>query len=94
MLWDRKLIEAVFGFSYRWEIYTPPEKRQYGYYVLPILYGESFAGRVEAVCDKDGQRLLVKQIWHEPGKRLPRGALEKALVRFAHFNGCSELSEW
>ena len=94
LLWDRKLIEAIFGFSYRWEIYTPPEKRQYGYYVFPIIYGESFAGRVEAVRDKDGQRLLVKQIWHEPGKRLPRGALEKALVRFAHFNGCSELSEW
>ena len=49
MLWDRKLIEALFGFAYRWEIYTPAEKRSYGHYVLPVLRGERFAGRIEAV---------------------------------------------
>lgn len=94
LLWDRKLIEAIFGFQYRWEIYTPPAKRQYGYYVLPILYGEGFAGRIEAVCDRAEKRLVVKQVWAEAGKRLPRCALQKTLVRFARFHGCSAPEEW
>jgi uncharacterized protein YcaQ len=52
MLWDRKLIKALFGFDYKWEIYTPEGERKYGYYVLPILYGDSFFGRIEFSCDK------------------------------------------
>ncbi len=89
LLWDRKLIEAVFGFSYRWEIYTPPAKRQYGYYTLPVLYGEGFAGRIELVCDRKENRLILKNLWLEPGKRLPRSALQRALTRFARFHQCS-----
>ncbi|MBO5500751.1 MAG: YcaQ family DNA glycosylase, partial [Clostridia bacterium] len=47
LMWDRRLIEALFGCSYTWEIYTPAAKRKYSYYVLPLLYGERFAGRIE-----------------------------------------------
>ena len=53
MLWDRKLIRALFGFAYSWEIYTPAAQRKYGYYVLPLIVGEGFAGRApheEAGC--------------------------------------------
>ena len=37
LLWDRRLVEAIFGFEYRWEVYVPAEKRKYGYYVLPVM---------------------------------------------------------
>lgn len=39
MLWDRKLIRALFGFTYSWEIYTPAAQRRYGYYVRPAAGG-------------------------------------------------------
>ena len=52
MLWDRRLILALFGFDYKWEIYTPQDQRKYGYYVLPVLYGDSLVGRIEMVRDK------------------------------------------
>ena len=47
MLWDRKLIEAIWNYQYSWEIYTPAVKRKYGYYVLPVVYGDRFIGRIE-----------------------------------------------
>ena len=65
LIWDRRLLLALFDFDYTWEIYTPEAKRKYGYYVLPLLYGERFIGRVESVYDKKTQRLTVKNIWYE-----------------------------
>jgi uncharacterized protein len=65
MLWDRKLIRALFDFDYTWEVYVPPAKRKYGYYVLPILHGEGFAGRIDVVCDRKRGALLVNRIWYE-----------------------------
>ena len=47
MMWDRKLIYYLFGFQYKWEIYTPQAKRKYGYYVLPILLNDRLIGRIE-----------------------------------------------
>lgn len=66
MMWDRSLIKSLFDFDYKWEIYTPVFQRKYGYYVLPILYGEGFAGRVEAVYDKKAKKLNIKNLWYEP----------------------------
>ena len=48
LLWDRKMLEMLFGFSYRWEVYTPVAKRKFGYYVLPVLYNDRFVARFEA----------------------------------------------
>lgn len=91
MLWDRRLIKALFDFDYKWEIYTPEAGRKYGYYVLPILYGDRFIGRVEAVNDKKTESLMVKNIWFEesvkPAKMLQK-TLDKCLQRFAKFNEC------
>lgn len=91
MMWDRKLIRALFDFDYTWEIYTPAAKRRYGFYVLPLLYGERFAGRLEAVADAGTETLVVKHIWYEDGvrrtKKLER-AVEGCVKRFAKFNGC------
>ncbi len=89
MLWDRRLIDAVFDFKYTWEIYVPQEKRQYGYYVLPVLYEDRLIGRIEPII-RDGQ-LIVKNIWLEPkirrSKKLDH-ALQMRLRKFAVFNQC------
>ena len=93
-IWDRKLIKALFNFEYSWEIYTPAVKRKYGPYVLPLVYGEGFAGRVEAIRDSKNKTLIVKNIWYEDGvkptKKL-QAAVDKCLTRFMEFNGCEKL---
>ncbi|MDR2647340.1 MAG: winged helix DNA-binding domain-containing protein [Oscillospiraceae bacterium] len=90
-MWDRKVIKAIFGFEYTWEIYTPVVKRKYGHYVLPILFGERFVGRIEPIVDKKARTLTVKNIWYEddvkPTKATTK-AVEKCLARFSRFNGC------
>ncbi len=94
MMWDRKLIRALFGFDYSWEIYTPADKRKYGYYVLPLLYGESFIGRLEAAADKKTSTLIVKNIWYEDNVRKTKklaSAIEKCINRFAKFNECESI---
>ena len=91
MLWDRKLIEAIWDYRYSWEIYTPAEKRKFGYYVLPMVYGEKMAGRIEAAADRKAETLVVKNIWYEPGIRQTKklnAAVDAAVGRLAKFNGC------
>ena len=92
MLWDRKLIEAVFGYQYSWEIYTPVSKRRYGYYVLPMLYRDRLVGRIEPKADRNAKILSVQNIWLEPGVRRTKALsarIEKAVQRLAKFNGCT-----
>ena len=96
MLWDRKLIEAIWDYQYSWEIYTPAEKRRFGYYVLPMLYGEKMAGRIEASADRKTETLVVKNIWYESGIRQTKKlneAVDAALRRLAKFNGCSRITK-
>jgi len=90
-IWDRKLIKALFGFYFSWEIYTPADKRRYGGYVLPILYGDRFAGRIEAVCERKAKTLAVRNIWYEDGVKQTKklqSAIDGCLRRFAKFNAC------
>ena len=91
VMWDRKLIDELFGFEYTWEIYTPANKRKFGHYVLPLLYGERFIGRVEAVAERKAGTLVVQHIWYEEGVKETkplRSAVEDCFERFARFNGC------
>ncbi len=94
MMWDRKLISALFNFDYTWEIYTPADKRKYGFYVLPLLYGDGFIGRVEAVADKKSCTLTVKNIWYEDGVKQTKklqNDIERCIKRFAKFNMCENI---
>ncbi len=91
LMWDRKLIKALFGFEYTWEIYTPADKRKYGFYVLPIIYGSSFIGRVEAMNERKVKILVVRNIWYEDGvKRTKKlqAAISSCIKRLAVFNEC------
>ena len=93
-MWDRKLIKALFNYDYAWEIYYPPEKRKYGYYVLPMIYGETFAGRIEAAADRKTKTLIVKNIWYEEGFKQTKAfkkAEENMINRFAKFNDCTSI---
>ena len=94
MMWDRSLIQALFGFAYRWEIYTPAAQRKYGYYTLPILHGDRLVGRIEPVCDRKAGTLDVRNIWLEPGVRqtpdLLRG-IEETAQRLCTLNAMTAL---
>ena len=65
---DRARAEALWNFYYRLEMYVPAAKRQYGYYVLPILHGDRLVGRIEPVFDRKTRKLDVKGVWWEPGE--------------------------
>ncbi len=94
MLWDRKLIEAIWDFQYSWEIYTPPAKRKFGYYVLPVLYGDRFVGRIEPKADRKTNVLTVSNIWLESGVRRTKklsGLISRTVQRLAKTNGCTEI---
>jgi hypothetical protein len=66
LIYERDRTELLFGFRFRTEIYVPRSKRQYGYYLLPILHGDRLIGRVDAATDRDRRRLVVKAIHAEP----------------------------
>ncbi len=67
VVWNRDRANRLFGFHYRIEIYTPQPKRIYGYYVLPILWGDSVVGRLDLKSDRQRRALLVQGSFTEPG---------------------------
>ena len=68
LIWDRKgLLRGLFAFDYLWEVYVPEAKRRWGYYVLPILFGDRFVGRIEPRLDRKAKMLNVLGIWFEAG---------------------------
>ena len=75
--WFRPRAERLFDFHYRIEIYTPKEKRQYGYYCLPLMVGGRLAGRIDLKADRARSTLMVQAAWQEPRapKRTPEAAV-------------------
>ncbi len=84
LLWDRKLISAIFDFDYKWEIYEPQHRRKFGYYVIPVLQNDQFVGRIEIINQKKTKTLSVQRFWQE--KPINRESLSECIQRFAQFN--------
>src|SRR3954469_4552490 len=81
LVWDRPLLERLFGFKHIIEVYKREHERAYGYYVLPLLVGDRFVGRADLKSDRAEGVLHVKRFTPEPGAR---GNLQDKLERAAH----------
>jgi uncharacterized protein len=69
VVWNRDRALRMFGFHYRIEIYTPPAKRQFGYYSLPVLVDDALVGRIDVKSDRAAGTLRVQSAWVEEGTR-------------------------
>jgi uncharacterized protein len=86
LIHDRERTEALFDFRYRLEMYVPKAKREYGYYVLPILHGDRLVGRVEPRFNRKSGQLEVLGAWGDTSK------LDEALTKLAQFLGADTIS--
>ena len=89
MVWNRRRDERLFDFHYRIEIYTPAPNRKFGYYVLPFLFDERIAARVDLKADRAAGTLLASGAFAEPGVDRPRvaAALTEELRLMAEWLG-------
>jgi uncharacterized protein len=88
--------KKLFDFEYKWEVYVPAPKRRWGYYVLPILYGDDLVARLDPKLDRKTMTLEIKGFWHEddaPVKDVDfANAFAKGLIRFAIFLGAKKIT--
>src|SRR5207302_3240838 len=87
LICDRARTVALFAFDFRLEIYVPPDKRRHGYYVLSVLDGDRFIGRIDAAVDREKGRIAVHSLHTEPGvsKRELERAIETPLAELSAF---------
>ena len=91
---DRDRTEVLFDFYYRTEIYTPRKKRQYGYYVLPVLYGDRLIGRIDPKIDRKTKTLHVHAVHEEPDaprSRAVAAELNDLIVQLGRFLGAERV---
>lgn len=80
LMWDRNMLRWVFDFDYVWEIYKPADQRKYGYYVLPVLYGDRFIARFDPAFNKKARILTIQDWWWEAGIK-PDQSIARALLQ-------------
>jgi uncharacterized protein YcaQ len=98
LLWDTALVANLFDFDYVWEGFFPPAKRRWGYYVLPIVFGDRFVGRIEPRIDRNRARVDVLDVWWEDGFAPRRAdgfvdAMRDTLRAYLRFAGADRL-DW
>ena len=94
VVWDRKRAEQFFDFSYRLECYTPAPKRQYGYFVLPLLHKGQLVGRMDAKMHRKAGELEIISLYLEEGTRVTAGlekGLRAAITEFAAWQGATRV---
>lgn len=90
LLWDRNFVRRIFGFDHVIEVYKPAPQRQFGYYVLPLLWRDRIVGRADLKSERRDGALVVKALHIEPGVRRSGAlddAFERALDRLRHTIG-------
>jgi uncharacterized protein len=96
LVWDRGLLGSLFDFEYVWELFRPPEKRRWGWYVLPICFRDRLVGRIEPRIDREGGHVQVLGLWWEDGF-VPRradsfvAAMRDALRAYLRFAGAERI---
>jgi len=95
LLWQRQRTEDLLDFRYRIEIYVTPKKREFGYYVLPILHDGAFVGRLDPKLHRDRAELEIRSIHLEPGFRRDArfdAGFAGALTSLAEFVGAEKVT--
>lgn len=88
LIWDRKLTRDIFDFDYTWEVYKPIDKRKYGYYVLPVLYGDRIVARFEPELHRGNKPLVIKNWWWEDNFEVTNDCIDsvkEALDKFCKY---------
>jgi uncharacterized protein YcaQ len=98
LVWDRGLLGSLFEFDYVWELFIPPAKRRWGWYVLPMLFRDRLVGRIEPRIDRAGGTIQMLDLWWEEGFAPRRAdgfvdAMREALRAYLRFAGATRL-EW
>ncbi|MEL7030855.1 MAG: crosslink repair DNA glycosylase YcaQ family protein [Pseudomonadota bacterium] len=91
---DRTRLKRLFGFDYTVEMFVPAAKREWGYYVYPLLEGDRFVGRIEIKADRKAGQLQVINLWREPRVKWTAARaskLEAELARMLRFVGLQEV---
>ncbi|MCC6805624.1 MAG: YcaQ family DNA glycosylase [Anaerolineae bacterium] len=92
LICDRKRTETLWDFYFRIEIYVPADKRQYGYYVLPILHGDQLIGRIDPTFERKTRTLRVSNIYAEPGAPADAApAIRASIKSLAGFLGAKQI---
>ncbi len=95
VIWDRTRARTLFDFDYVWEVYKPAETRRWGYYTLPILYGDRLVGRLSPKLHRKAKTLAVEGFWLEDPALADdpdfADALRAGLTRFARFHDAERL---
>ena len=93
-MWQRHAVAMLFDFEYTWEVYVPAAKRKYGYYVLPVLYGEQLIARMDPKFHRDKGVLVINGWWWQPdAKRKDEAMLAAIQECFAAFGAYLQASE-
>ena len=95
LICDRARTERLFDFRFRIEIYVPKDKREYGYYVLPILHGDRLIGRIDPLMDRKHHRLTINAVYAEPDaptEAETAPAIAAAIERLATFLGATDIA--
>ena len=98
LVWDRAFLRTLFDFDYVWEVYVPERKRRWGYYVLPVLFGDRLVGRIEPRIDRTAGVIRILRVWWEDGFDPRRAdgfvdAMREALRAYLDFGAAGRL-EW
>ena len=95
LVYDRERLRSVWNFDYIWEVYTPQAKRKWGYYVMPVLYGDDLAARLDCKIDRKTGVLLVRSLRLEPDAHEKSGQIAAPIAHrlqaFARFLGASRI---
>ena len=95
LICDRKRTARLFDFRYQSEIYTPKDKRRFGYYVMPILSGDQLIGRIDPTFDRSRKQLLINAVHIEPATAITAETgqvLAEAIEELAAFLGATMIS--